>query len=277
MATLYHCGVRALGLSADLTARQNIQCIHDWAAGIEDWERRVVSAPTSPPRQPPVDATKFVRDVTRVLRRDMCLTTAVYGLTLVLMGLALPSEVLGIQSPSPGTVVISFAATCSLPDAIQLSFQLVLDEAVDARKLDLLYALAPALGTFLRAHGGFASEMPRAHVLPVLPGPMVDAAAAVTKGFAGDALAAARRALRCTGFHVPDLSYISLSGGTLEWWLDMHENVVASAAALEERVMERVSTMKRQLDEDMRGVLDMLRSSRRRLLVGLLAGPSALP
>lgn len=200
----------------------------------------------------------------------------VYGLSFVLMGLVVPTEVTGVLEERAGRAVITFHAATAAP--CPLSMCVEIKGRLDQRMVDMLYALAPCLAAYMRAHDVtdiLGSRLGRASHVPKVPPALLDAAALVPFNAApeaptvAEALVKARLALQDTGYHVPSLDAVRLADCSLEAWLGVHSAALRRAAALEETMLAKVAALKRTLDGEIHDILELLHENRRALLLSM--------
>lgn len=208
----------------------------------------------------------------------MLLMSKYSGLSLVLTGLAIPIKVCGVELPH----TVTFLAHTS--QGMHASLRLELNATLDARDVDMLHMLAPALAVFMREHAAQSGSpaclaaLGEATKVPVVPPAMLEAARQLPhKNFnadthVGEVVVAARRALRETGYRVPNLEYVKLRGTSLEQWLSVSEVSIRSIAAMEEEMQGEVRRMKRMIDESFDQMVGRTKISRMQLLNSIARG-----
>lgn len=185
----------------------------------------------------------------------MKLTSKFQGLSTVLMGLAIPVRVLALKPP--GTIEFEALTTRGMRVPLRLSVA----AAPSSLDVSMMHMLAPALAVFLRGNGvrvvadaDLASLQASARA-PVLPDVLRAAAVGTPYGehnretCVGEALVSARRALRAVGCRVPSLAHISLSGMSLEKWLDCYVLDLESTTTKARQILEELERQERMQDE----------------------------
>ena len=241
--TLYHrLAADRLELLPACGAHANVQRITRWAHAIPEDEFRALTVPAAGNEARAVDPKPFVSDVLRTMRREIGMRSNIYGLTFVLLGLAVPVEVYEMQTSYAATT-IKFLAR-SAPDApLRMSVEFE-GATMEPREVDLLRMLAPALAAY-------AVDPTRA---PRVPAAMLEVARSVpygdTTGGIDVAMVRARQALTGTGFPPPCMDGVSVwtDSISLEDWLQRTATSLSTLAELDDRITQTLETLRRDVD-----------------------------
>ena len=180
------------------------------------------------------------------LRRDMMLGTASNpnGPRLMCMGLLVPVEVLSVwRLKKMDGWGIRVLVACSGGE--ERSLTTAVDNELTDTDCDVLHALAPALATFLHAHGigpgqALATRLTRRDRRPVIPPRVLAPATADLTVHVGRRLAAARSAMLRYKVPVSTLDDLKMQDGvTLEEWVQREARGVDTLAAKVRLVHDR--------------------------------------
>lgn len=157
----------------------------------------------------------------------MLVTDAITPHDLVLLGLAVPVEVVAIrQATEEGCVDVEYLAATASPDML-MPMRHTLAATLTAYDEDILRALAPAVAVFLHEHGVTAPRdlaeleaLQRTRKGPTPPRAVVLAATTDPAVHVGKLLLNARDALGKAGCHLSPLGHVRLTECTLGEWLE---------------------------------------------------------
>lgn len=277
--TLYHriAAAADLVLLPECGAHANVQRISQWAHAIPTAEFQELTVPTAGVDNHAIDPAPFVTDVLRTMRRDIRMRSKIYGLTHVLLGLVIPVQVYEVETSSAATTIKFLArGTPDAPLRMCVEFK---GATMDAREVDMLHMLSPALATHLVD----ATRAPR------VPAAMLEIARSVPYKNANRAsdsidviMARARRALMSTGFRAPRMDAVSvwMDNMSLEDWLQRTMMSLDGLLVLDRQISDRLeslATCKRQMDGDIDALRGLCNNYRAKLARCMALGADALP
>ena len=269
--TLYHAG-HLLHVREGMTAAEALGAVAAWPARAQAPD--AMFATRDEGASGSGDMPLAVANLITLLRRDMLASAKLTpnAPTLAIMGLLVPTEVCALRRgrEDGGAWHIAFLAMSA--DCGEVRAEVVLEGALEAVDVAMVYALAPALAAFLRSHG-VASEAELARLVdgsaaaapvlgkglrPVVP----ECVLAPVRAGAADThvarrLVHARLALLECGYHVPALGYVPLHGATLETWLQACTDGVRRVR----EQIRRVDDMQRELAKAMEELVFLTRIS----------------
>lgn len=253
--TLHTAGGRP-ELRPGMCTAEALAALGAWPAGLFDAAELTVATDESGGGGGGGDARRAADLLVGQLRRDMMLACpeSPSGPMLVVMGLLVAVEVEALRTVRGGKWSVTFLARGG-GEAGELRMKASVGATLTTPERDLLYAMGPALATFLHAHGigtrqqlldAAAAEgsplQKRAGRRPRLPECVL--APALSRQHVGRRLVEARSALQRCGYPVPALEGMPLQdGATMEGW------VQRAAAGMEatQRKIEEVNELYQRL------------------------------
>lgn len=256
--TFYHHG-RSLSIAQGMACREGMARILAWATSVPGASGLWAAAPPEDGGVCDTAASaSVIVDIRKTMRRDMKLGNpeSVNGKTLVLLGLAIPTEVTRVLPADDGAHAVEFCARTAC--ALEMSLKFTMPAQLDEVHVDVMYALAPALAAFFLSHSLAAegdldtlAARQRTGARPLVPQAMLGAATSVpykdhtAGGHISECVAAAHIALKQTGYRVPSLDGVSLTDVTMGDWVATHVGALERMVRLDEEVQGHLEGIRR--------------------------------